>query len=110
MASPFCSRIERVQGSKPDALNFPTLVDNSFLNIGEETSKGVDVNTQFAMTFGDVFGSAVEFSWNNQYSLQTEREITIFKGDKAEDLLEDFGTPEHRLVSTFNFTSGAGTG
>ncbi|WOH39343.1 TonB-dependent receptor [Thalassotalea fonticola] len=107
MDSPFCPRIERVQGSKPDALNFPTLVDNSFLNIGEETSKGVDVNTHFGTTFGDVFGSAVQFAWSNQYTLQTERELTIFKGEEAIDLLETFGTPEHRLVSTFSFTSGA---
>jgi iron complex outermembrane receptor protein len=43
-------------------------------------------------------------TWDNQYTLQTEREVTIFKGESSEDLLEDFGTPEHRLVSTLNFS------
>ena len=48
----------------------------------------------------------VSMVWINQYTLQTERELTIFEGEQAEDLLGDFGTPEHRLVSTFNFNSG----
>ncbi len=100
--SPFCPRISRASGNTA-VLNFPNLVDNSFLNIGEETSKGVDVNTHFAMDLGAVFGLPVQMIWNNQYTLQTERELTIFEGETAEDLLGDFGTPEHKLVTTFNF-------
>jgi iron complex outermembrane receptor protein len=103
--SPFCSRISRDSGNTA-VINFPNLVDTSFLNIGEETSKGVDVNTHFATSFDDVIGMPVYLSWNNQYTLQTERELTIFKGEAPEDLLEDFGTPEHRLVSTLNLTTG----
>jgi iron complex outermembrane receptor protein len=103
--SPFCSRISRNSGNTA-VINFPNLIDTSFLNIGEETSKGVDVNTHFATNFDDVMGLPVNLSWNNQYTLQTERELTIFKGETAEDLLEDFGTPEHRLVSTLNLNSG----
>jgi len=106
LSSPFCDRIEREQRGRPDSVNFPSLVDTSFLNIGEETSKGVDVNTHFATNFEDVMGFPVHLRWDNQYTLQTERELTIFKGETAEDLLEDFGTPEHRLVSTLNLTSG----
>ena len=107
LSSPFCSRIERNRGATVDPrLNFPSLVDISFINIGEETSKGVDVNTHFEMGLGDVLGMPVHMTWNNQYTLQTERELTIFKGETPEDLLEDFGTPKHRLVSTFNFVSG----
>lgn len=106
MSSPFCSRIERNRNSADARLNFPSLVDISFINIGKETSKGVDVNTHFSTGLGDVLGMPVQMVWTNQYTLQTEREITIFDGEDAEDLLEDFGTPEHRLVSTFNFVSG----
>jgi iron complex outermembrane receptor protein len=102
--SPFCSRISRDSGNTP-ALNFPNLVDNSFLNIGEETSKGVDINTRFAIELGDVFGLPIQMIWNNQYTLQTERDLTIFVGESPEDLLSDFGTPEHKLVTTFNFVS-----
>ncbi|WP_206486388.1 TonB-dependent receptor [Thalassotalea sp. G2M2-11] len=105
-SSPFCSRIERNRNSADARLNFPSLVDISFINIGEETSKGVDINTHFSTGLGDVFGMPVHMVWINQYTLQTERELTIFKGEEAEDMLEDFGTPEHRLVSTFNFVSG----
>lgn len=105
MDSPFCPRIRRDSGNAA-VINFPNLVDTSFLNIGQETSKGVDVNTHFAMGLGDVLGLPVHMIWNNQYTLQTERELTIFNGEPAEDLLKDFGTPEHRLVSTVNFTSG----
>jgi iron complex outermembrane receptor protein len=107
LSSPFCSRIERDRGADVDPrLNFPSLVDISFINIGEETSKGIDVNTRFATGLGDVFGLPVHMVWTNQYTLQTERELTIFKGEEAEDLLEDFGTPEHRLISTVNLVSG----
>ena len=105
MDSPFCPRISRNSGN-PAVINFPNLVDTSFLNIGEETSKGVDVNTHFAMELGMLFDAPLKMIWNNQYTLQTERDLTIFKGEKTEDLLEDFGTPEHRLVSSFNFITG----
>ncbi|MEH6384379.1 MAG: TonB-dependent receptor [Colwellia sp.] len=98
MASPFCSRISRNSGNAA-VINFPNLIDTSFINIGEETSKGVDVNTRFVTNFGQV-----RMTWDNQYTLQTEREVTIFKGESSEDLLEDFGTPEHRLVSSLNFS------
>jgi iron complex outermembrane recepter protein len=105
MDSPFCPRIRRDSGNAA-VINFPNLVDTSFLNIGEETSKGVDVNTHFSTELGDVFGMPVQMVWTNQYTLQTERDLTIFKGEATEDLLKDFGTPEHRLLSTFNFVSG----
>ena len=84
MASPFCSRISRNSGNAA-VINFPNLIDTSFINIGEETSKGVDVNTRFVTNFGQV-----RMTWDNQYTLQTEREVTIFKGESSEDLLEDF--------------------
>lgn len=105
MDSPFCPRISRDSGNAA-VINFPNLVDTSFLNIGEETSKGVDINTHFATDFDDVLGMPVHLIWNNQYTLQTERDLTIFNGEPAEDLLKDFGTPEHRLVSTLNLSSG----
>ncbi|MBA6380322.1 MULTISPECIES: TonB-dependent siderophore receptor [unclassified Colwellia] len=98
MESSFCPRISRNSGNAP-VINFPNLIDTSFINIGEETSKGVDVNTRFVTNFDNV-----RMTWDNQYTLQTEREVTIFKGESSEDLLEDFGTPEHRLVSTLNFS------
>jgi len=98
MESPFCPRISRNSGNAA-VINFPNLVDTSFINIGEETSKGVDVNTHFVTNFGNI-----TMTWDNQYTLQTERDVTIFKGETPEDLLEDFGTPEHRLVSSVNFT------
>ncbi|WP_286235533.1 TonB-dependent receptor domain-containing protein [Thalassotalea sediminis] len=106
LSSPFCERIERNRNSGDPRLNFPSLVDISFINIGEETSKGVDVNTHFSTDLGEIMEMPVQMVWVNQYTLQTERELTIFAGEQAEDLLEDFGTPEHRLVSTFNFISG----
>jgi len=105
MDSPFCPRITRNSGNIP-VINFPNLVDTSFLNIGEETSKGVDVNTHFSSGLGDVLGLPVHMIWTNQYTLQTERELTIFKGEASDDVLGDFGTPEHRLISTVNFISG----
>lgn len=106
MSHSFCSRIERNAGNKAPQLNFPTLVDTSFINQGEETSKGYDVVTHLATNLGDVFGMPIRLNWDNQYTLQTERERTITLGDEPEDMLKDFGTPEHRLVSILNFTSG----
>jgi len=109
LSSELCKRIRRDSGNAA-VINFPNMVDTSFVNIGEETSKGVDVNTHFSMGLGDVLGMPVQMVWTNQYTLQTERELTIFKDDpistRTEDLLKDFGTPEHRLTSTLNFVSG----
>ncbi|NQY64702.1 MAG: TonB-dependent receptor [Alteromonadaceae bacterium] len=101
-----CPRIQRNVGDKAAQLNFPTLIDTSFFNQGEETSKGIDIVTHFATSLDDVFGMPVRLNWDNQYTLQTERERTLSAEDASEDLLKDFGTPEHRLVTSLNLTSG----
>jgi iron complex outermembrane receptor protein len=104
LESPFCPRVIR-DGSRAPAFNFPNSVDASFINIGEETSKGVDFNSLLASNF-EAFDATFNWEWAVQYTLQTERELTIFDGEPAEDLLDDFGTPEHRLTSTLNVKFG----
>ncbi|MET1255613.1 TonB-dependent receptor domain-containing protein [Aliikangiella maris] len=104
LTSPFCDRVTRNNPGRLPSLNFITVVDSSYLNLGLETSKGFDINIDYAKDFEDVLGLPVSLNWTNQYTQMTDREVTLL-GVK-EDLLEDFGNPKHRLVSNLQLTSG----
>jgi iron complex outermembrane receptor protein len=93
LASPFCPRLGARIGNN---LSFNLIgdIDASFLNVGEETSVGWDVNARLsgAFDFGDVI-------WLNAATISTERETQIFAGDTVDDLKGTFGNPELRYNS-----------
>ncbi|MEZ5561041.1 MAG: TonB-dependent receptor [Pseudomonadales bacterium] len=105
LASPFCSRIQRPGGNQ--SFNFPTLVDASFINVGKETSSGIDVNLQIQTTFENFGRNPLNVSWNQTYTRQLERDLQIFAGDSVDNQVGDFGIPENQYVSTVSATWGA---
>jgi iron complex outermembrane receptor protein len=64
------------------------------VNIGLETSKGVDLNTRLGFGLG-----GFDIAWSNAATFQTERDEQIFSDDPVEDLVGDFGTPDLRWNS-----------
>ena len=102
----FCSRLSRNAQDRLPSLNFISQIDASFVNVGLETSKGFDINLDYTVDFGNVFGEALSLAWTNQYTQMTEREVTIDAADGTEDLLEDFGNAKHRLVTNLSLTRG----
>jgi len=101
LASPFCPRLERAGTAADPAFNFISSVDASFVNIGEETARGFDINTRL---IGDVGSWTMD--WSNALTIQTKRTLTIFAEDPAEDLLGDFGVPKTRWNSRLAFSRG----
>jgi iron complex outermembrane receptor protein len=88
LASPFCSRIGPRVGNNL-SFNLIGSVDASFVNIGEETSAGWDLNTRVtaALDWADVI-------WLSQATFSTERDVTIFEGEDPDDLKGTYGFPE----------------
>ncbi|CAN5245352.1 TonB-dependent receptor [soil metagenome] len=98
LESPFCDRIRRGQAGAP-LFNVINFVDASFVNVGQETSKGIDVNTRLARSV-DLFGAPVEFGWLTATTFQTDRTEQIFEGGMSDDLRGNFGIADTRLTST----------
>ncbi len=93
LASPFCSRLGARIGNN---LSFNLIgdIDASFVNVGEETSVGWDVNARVDTTFG--WGDVI---WLNAATISTERETQVFEGDTVDDLKGTYGNPELRYNS-----------
>ncbi len=88
LESPFCSRLGPRPGTNP-SFNLISSVDASFVNIGEETSRGWDLNTRVTGAF-----DWAEVIWLNQATFSTEREVHIFEGEAPQDLKGTYGYPE----------------
>jgi iron complex outermembrane receptor protein len=94
LASPFCSRLQRGGVATTPDFNFITSVDASFVNIGLETSQGIDLNTRLGFDVG-----GWDATWSNAVTFQTERDEQIFAEDAIDDLVDDFGVPDTRWSS-----------
>lgn len=106
LSDEFCSRIQRGNNPNP-AFNFITFIDASFVNVGEETSQGVDVNTRFSKTFDDfIGGGAMDAVWTTAVTFQTKRTEQIFADSPVVSYLGDYGVPKTRLQSNFAFIVG----
>ncbi|WP_168204025.1 TonB-dependent receptor domain-containing protein [Aliikangiella coralliicola] len=103
LASSYCSRVTRNTNPVPgtEQLNFPTIVDASFINVGLETSTGWDLNTRLGYNFGDM-----QLAWNTQLTIQDERTEKVLDDDPVHDLVGEFGTPENRFLNTLSLTHG----
>jgi iron complex outermembrane receptor protein len=106
LTSDLCSRVQRGNNPNPQ-FNFITFIDASFVNIGEETSQGVDVNTRFSTMFDDFMGdSALEAIWTTAVTFQTKRTEQVFTDEAAVSYLGDYGVPKTRIQSNFAFIMG----
>jgi len=102
LSSPFCGLVSRPGGSNP-ATNILNGVDVSFINIGEATAKGIDLNTRMLFTF-DSLGA--DLAWATATTKQLEQEVQIFGPDDRDDNLGEIGTPEWKFTSTLSLTRG----
>ncbi len=93
LTSPFCSRLGPRVGANL-GFNLIGNIDASFVNVGEETSAGWDLNTRLTTDFnwGDV-------AWLTQSTFVTERQVQIFTGDTIDELKGTYGFPEFRFNS-----------
>lgn len=95
-SNPFCALLSRPNTGNP-AGNIINFVDVSFINIGEDTAAGVDLNTRLLMTLWDM-----DVSWATATTRQIEREQQPFGPDTREDLLGTIGVPEWKFTSTLS--------
>lgn len=102
LASPFCSRLTPGVNPNPN-FNFVSAIDASFLNLGNETAAGFDINARFRTAIDDVAGEQLDIGWSVAWTQQTDRTETIFTEDPQDDLLGDFGNPKTRINSTLSF-------
>lgn len=106
LSSPFCSLVGPRNPNLPDPVNLITTVNDSFVNIGQETSAGFDINTRFSYTFEDFMDDTLEFIWTTQLTIQDDRTRTIIPEEGTDDLLGTHGTPELRFVHRMAFNYG----
>jgi iron complex outermembrane receptor protein len=96
----FCRLIGRpnIPGGNP-ASNIINFVDVSFINIGEDTAAGLDLNTRLLFSI-DRLG--LDVAWATATTRQLEREQQPFGPDTRMDLLGTIGVPELKFTSTLS--------
>jgi len=102
LSSGFCDLVGRPGGGN-QASNILNFVDVSFINIGEQTAKGIDLNTRMLWTI-DRLGTDV--AWSTATTKQLEQEVQIFGPDDRDDNLGEIGTPEYKFTSTLSLLRG----
>ncbi|MGB5246916.1 MAG: TonB-dependent receptor [Woeseia sp.] len=102
LTSGFCDLVGRPSGGNPASqiLNF---VDVSFINIGEQTAKGLDLNTRMVWTL-DRFKT--DLAWSTATTQQLEQEVQTFSAADRDDNLGEIGTPEFKFSSTLSLNRG----
>jgi iron complex outermembrane receptor protein len=98
LTSGFCGLVSRPGGGNP-ATNILNSVDVSFINIGEATAKGIDLNTRLLLALD---GIGTDLAWSTATTKQLEQEVQIFGPDDRDDNLEEIGTPEWKFTSTLS--------
>lgn len=104
--SPFCSLISRPNSGSVSS-NIINNIDVSFFNIGEVTSRGIDINTRFGIDLPFApNGEAVRWTMTTAASYQIEQEIETFDAADRDDNVGEIGTPELRFNVGSNFSWG----
>jgi len=98
--NPFCALLGRpnTPGQNP-AGNIINFVDVSFINIGEDTAKGLDLNTRLMLPLESL---GMDVSWATATTQQLEREVQPFGPDTRIDLQGTIGVPEFKFTSTLS--------
>lgn len=82
------------------ASNMINSVDVSFIDVGEQTAKRLDLNTRLLWPI-DRWG--VDIAWATATTKQLEQEVQIFGPEDRDDNLGEIGTPEYKFTSTLSF-------
>lgn len=96
--NPFCALLGRP--NDPDvnpASNLLNFVDVTFINIGEDTAKGLDLNTRLITSLWNM-----DVSWATATTHQLEREVQVFGPTSRFDLKGTIGVPEFKFTSTLS--------
>ncbi len=104
LASPFCDRVERPgvgPGGDPRS-NIISLIDASFINIGRETSKGLDVVTRFRATVGEFDDAPVDIIWTTGTTRMLDQVRQVFPDSPKIDNVGRIGNPKWLVSSTVN--------
>jgi len=100
LTSPFCRLVERNNPNATPSANLISSIDASFINIGQETSKGIDIVTRFGKTFDNVFGETLDLNWATSSTYLIEQERQVFADSALIDNAGRIGNPEWLLQST----------
>jgi iron complex outermembrane receptor protein len=102
--SPFCALHTRIGDTSPvgPQSNFVNFVDVSFVNIGEETARGIDLNTRLNFELFDSF----DISWSTVTTRLLEREIEVFDPSDRDDNVGEIGFNETKFTSTLGVFIG----
>jgi iron complex outermembrane recepter protein len=96
--NPFCALLSRPNDPAANpAGNLINFVDVTFINIGEDTAKGLDLNTRLIMSLWDT-----DVSWATATTQQLEREVQVFGPTSRFDLNGTIGVPEFKFTSTLS--------
>lgn len=104
--SPFCSLISRPNSGSASS-NIINNINVSFFNIGEVTSRGIDVNTRFGVDLPFApNGEPVRWTLTSATTYLLEQEIETFDVADRDDNVGEIGTPELRVNVASNFSWG----
>lgn len=95
--SGFCNLLTRAGGNVNPQANFINFVDVSFINIGEETAEGFDINTRLNFS---LFDTRVDVIWSTVTTHLLEREIETFDPSDRDDNVGEIGFAEWKVTST----------
>jgi len=96
LSSPSCSLQARIVG--PDGVAQQVgFVDISFINVGERTAKGIDINTRFGYTFDSI---GIDVLWSIAATRQLEQIRQVSSTSDRDDNIGEIGTPDWRVNST----------
>lgn len=107
LSSPFCDFITRDTSSN----NASRLLENvqaGFVNIGQESVKGLDFNIRLVAPLNEISSSFPNATFRMAGTLthQLEREIQTFADEESEDLLGTFGFPKYKGQITAGLETG----
>ncbi len=102
LQSPFCDRISRPNDTSNPASNIINLIDASFINIGRETSKGIDVVARFRATVADPGGDPLDLTWSGGATYQIDQKRQIFADSPIVDNAGRIGNPKWQIRSTLS--------
>jgi iron complex outermembrane receptor protein len=102
-SNPFCALLGRPTAGS-DAGRILNFVDVSFINIGEDTAKGLDLNTRLLLPLERL---GMDLSWATATTQQLERDVQPFGPETRFDLNGTIGVPEFKFTSTLSLRRDA---
>jgi iron complex outermembrane receptor protein len=102
LSSPSCALHSRIIGAG-GAVQQVGYVDISFINVGERTARGIDINARFGYTFDNI---GMDLQWSVAATQQLEQIRQVTATSDRDDNVGEIGTPEWRLTSTLSLLRG----